>query len=578
MRDRLGDRVEIRENKGPRVLHAKVLIIRGPSNLAIVGFSNLTWPGLGCYKPGNIEASVLLESGPAFNDIVAWFEQVFSEKRRYLQIPDSMIRRAYPFTESVQRLVAEEEPHEQEEETGSSWEGTLSTASGGIEGLMQRVDVAMIDPPRQLRDYQQAILQTLDQSWEMQNFRELIVLPVGAGKTQIAAALIARRLSQPTTSMRILWLAHTLQLVEQAASVVLSQLSSSGINVPILFWFGNAKSTDEAQRLCRNDPCIAFATVQSLPSLRKELGRRTFDLVVVDEAHHIGASTWGTNIRGACRRGTGRLLGLTATPDRLDDVELGFNENFHHGSVTFRTLVEREILAVPNYQAVQTKGGQITGLRYARNEAMARKNFENGIGAFDKDWRNSFIAQDLAQRDSGQTLVFCATKDHADNLQRELIKVGLPEDRVRSVHSGRTLNERADALEWFRAQGSEPRFLLNCKLYIEGFDMTDVRTIVLARPTLSPTYWIQMIGRGVRRSNDHPSFDIIEYTDKYEQGQPWGALRASLYLLHDNGLEWWHELRDRWPDSINPRQINAWNKKTNDTHSNILSNLRLRER
>lgn len=403
----------------------------------------------------------------------------------------------------------------------------------------------------------------------MQEFRELIVLPVGAGKTQIAAAFIARRLSPPT-SMRILWVAHTLQLVEQAASVVLSQLSSSGINVPIIFWVGSAKSTDEAKKLGRPDPCIAFATVQSLNNLRQALGRRTFDLVVVDEAHHIGAPRWSTNIRDACRSKTGCLLGLTATPDRLDDIKLEFNEPHHYGGVTFRTLVEQGILAIPKYQTVQTKGGQITDLRYARNAAAARKNFENGIGAFDRDWRNSFIAQDLAQRDSGQTLVFCATKEHADNLQRELIKVGLPEDQVRSVHSGRTINERADALEWFRAQGSKSRFLLNCKLYIEGFDMADVSTVVLARPTLSPTYWVQMIGRGVRLSTNHPSFDIIEYTDNYEEKR-WSALRASFYLLHDEGPQWWRKIREEWPDSTKPRQINSWNKKTHDIYSKIFA-------
>lgn len=165
VRDRLGDRVEIRENKGSRVLHAKVLIIRGPSDLAIVGSSNLTGPGLGCYKPGNIEASVLLEPGPAFNDIVAWFEQVFLEKGGYLQLSDSMIRLAYPSTEIAQRLIAEEKHDGQEVQKDASDEDTLSTTSDGIEGFAKRVNDGMKEPPRPLRDYQQAILQTLDQSW-----------------------------------------------------------------------------------------------------------------------------------------------------------------------------------------------------------------------------------------------------------------------------------------------------------------------------------------------------------------------------------------------------------------------------
>ncbi len=574
VRDQIGDRLEIRENPGPRVLHAKVLIVRGPSDFAIVGSGNLTRPGLGCDESGNIEASVIFEQGPEFNNILAWFEKLFSEMRPYFQLQNALIRVAYPSSDIAQRLLEEERPHEQEGESNSSFEDTLPTTSGGIEGLTRRVIEGIKELPHQLYDYQQAILQALDQSWERPQdnkaFRELIVLPVGAGKTQIAAAFITQRLSQSTTPLRILWVAHTLQLVEQAASVVLSHLSSSGIQMSILFWVGTAKSKDAAKQLRRTDPCMAFATVQSVNNLRDELtGRKTFDLVIIDEAHHIGAPRWGTAIREACRPVSGGLLGLTATPERLDEVELPFKEPHHDGGVTFRTLVERGILAVPKYQAVQTKRPVLLGFPSQRNVAAAQRYFETNIKVFDEPSRNCFIARDLAKRDSGQTLVFCATKDHADHLEEELKQAGLPQDQVRSVHSELSITKRAEALEWFRAAGSKPQILLNCKLYIEGFDMTDVRTIVLARPTLSPTYWVQMIGRGVRRSPEHPSFDIIEYTDTYEE-EKWDALRASFYLLHDKGLEWWKDLRNRWPDSIEPEQIKKWNKITQNIYAKMV--------
>ena len=575
VRDQFGDRLEIRENPGLRVLHAKVLIVRGPSDFAIVGSCNLTRPGFGCDESGNIEASVIFEQGPEFNNILAWFEKLFSETRPYVQLQNALIRVAYPSSEIAQRLLEDERPHEQEGESKSFFEDTLPTTSGGLAELTRRViDGSMKELPHQLYDYQQAILQALDQSWEWSQdnkaFRELIVLPVGAGKTQIAAAFITQRLSQSTTPLRILWVAHTLQLVEQAASVVFSHLSSREIQIPLLFWVGSAKSTEEAKQLRRADPCMAFATIQSVNNLRNELtGRSTFDLVVIDEAHHIGAPKWRTAIRKACCSGTGSLLGLTATPERLDEVELPFNEPRHDGGVTFRTLVERGILAVPKYQAVQTKRTVSLGLPSQRNVAAAQRYFETNIKVFDEPSRNRFIARDLAKRDSGQTLVFCATKNHADNLEGELKQAGLPHDQVRSVHSELSITKRAEALEWFRAAGSKPRILLNCKLYIEGFDMTDVRTIVLARPTLSPTYWVQMIGRGVRRSPEHASFDIIEYTDTYEE-EKWDALRASFYLLHDKGLEWWQDLRTRWPDSIEPEQIKKRNRITQNIYAKMI--------
>lgn len=573
VKDQLGDRVEIRANTRFAVLHAKVMIIRGPSDLAIVGSGNLTRPGLGCKESGNnIEASVLFKQGPEFNRAHNWFKRLFKKMQAYEQDLDGLNGDSELFTKISQRPFDKKERGGQKKEKDNSDEETLSTTQGDIQGLMLRLKMAMRErtSPPKLWDHQKAILKKLQQKRGTGIFHELVVLPVGAGKTQIAAEFIASCFSKSNKPLRILWIAHTLQLVEQAAVVVLSQLRSSRITIPtILLWLGKARTEKRAKDLEKPDPCMAFATVQSLDSLRDALRRQTFDLVVVDEAHHIGAPDWGKVINSACSGKTGNLLGLTATPDRLDGVDLGFNKPYYNGDVTFRTLVEGgEILAVPRYQAVRTRDGQIADLRPARNEAQARKNFENGIRAFDKDWRNSFIAKDLAQRNSGKTLVFCATKNHADNLQRELIQASLPEDQVRSVHSDLAISKRAEALEWFRASGHETRFLLNCKLYIEGFDMTDVRTIVLARPTLSPTYWVQMIGRGVRRSKDHPSFDIIEYTDKYKQGG-YDTLRASFYLLHDNGLTWWRELRNKWPN-IKTQQINSWNKKTQNIYSKML--------
>ena len=123
VRDQFGDRLEIRENPGPRVLHAKVLIVRGPSDFAIVGSCNLTRPGFGCDESGNIEASVIFEQGPEFNNILVWFEKLFSETRPYVQLQNALIRAAYPSSEIAQRLLEDERPHEQEGESKSFFEG-----------------------------------------------------------------------------------------------------------------------------------------------------------------------------------------------------------------------------------------------------------------------------------------------------------------------------------------------------------------------------------------------------------------------------------------------------------------------
>jgi superfamily II DNA or RNA helicase len=106
------------------------------------------------------------------------------------------------------------------------------------------------------------------------------VAPTGSGKTQIAAE-IARYASERGRS--VLWLTHTVELVEQSRR-----------RVP-------------------------WATVRSVQSL---LGgdRPRADVVFLDEAHHFVAPQWhdvAADYSGSL------LIGLTATPERADGTALG---------------------------------------------------------------------------------------------------------------------------------------------------------------------------------------------------------------------------------------------------------------
>jgi len=357
-------------------------------------------------------------------------------------------------------------------------------------------------------------------------------------------------------------------------SHVLSQLSQLPKMPRIVTWIGKAQDANEVKRLTKHDSVLAFATVQSIKGLREKLpkGTKEFHLAVIDEAHHYGEKNkWRDWVEKAWR--VKSLLGLTATPKRLDRTELPFQTKHDH-NITFRSLVEQQILACPTYHAVQTHD-LIKGLG-AFHKTHAISDFETkGIKHFNQPGRNQLIARDLASRlNIGPTLVFCASKEHADNLEEALKREGVPSGQVRSIHSGDTLKDRDTVQQWFRAERVERRILLNCKLYIEGFDMPDIHTIVLARPTLSPTYWMQMVGRGVRKPESHETFTIIEYVDKY-QDRKWGALRASFYLLQDDGLDKWEELYNGDPMVLENGgdRIADWNRKTKQRYNRIIQKL-----
>ena len=127
--------------------------------------------------------------------------------------------------------------------------------------------------------------------------RVLLQAPTGSGKTVIGAAFASR-------FKRVLWIAHRVELLTQAHKA----LSDAGVpRAGILC--GGSKRYDVG----------APVLVAMIDSLRRaELA--DYDLVVVDEAHRVAAASY----QQVLARFPGvPLLGLSATPERLDGKGLG---------------------------------------------------------------------------------------------------------------------------------------------------------------------------------------------------------------------------------------------------------------
>lgn len=140
-----------------------------------------------------------------------------------------------------------------------------------------------------IRDYQSEAINKTRAALDAGARGVCIVAPTGSGKT-----LIGRQLS----GQRTLWLAHRVELVEQARR--------QGVRAE---------------------------TVQSKPSLEG------IDLLILDECHHYAADTWFSAV------GDIRRIGLTATPQRSDGRGLGCLFDTLVVAATIRELTERGILA-----------------------------------------------------------------------------------------------------------------------------------------------------------------------------------------------------------------------------------------
>lgn len=331
----------------------------------------------------------------------------------------------------------------------------------------------------------------------------LLVLPTGSGKTFTAVHWLLQQ-SEKNPKLRVLWLADQQELLEQAAR----QFEGDALTMPDSFvrlLRVIHSAADPVSALADEELDIACVTRQSLVGggaaaldarLAVFLSRPT--IVLVDEAHHAVATTYGDLLdRIECIAPKTMLLGLTATPwpagpGMIRRLKKRFPTTLI--TVDMLKLIDEGILAQPVVHTVAT--GEYVRLEEHEQALIAKSDFPPSVLArLDQVGRNELVVSTwMERRDQwGKTLVFAGTIDHADHLGEAFKKKGV---RCLVLH---TESERSPVsiLHEFRA-ATGPLVLVSVGMLLEGVDIPDARTAVLARPTRSRVRMRQMIGRVLR--------------------------------------------------------------------------------
>jgi superfamily II DNA or RNA helicase len=355
-----------------------------------------------------------------------------------------------------------------------------------------------------LRPYQNEALQGIEQA-HSEHRRTLLSLPTGTGKTFVAATYAKRRFLD--SGRKVLWIAHTEELLEQAYNAFLSL----GIH-----------SDRAARRYAKHKEFESKpdAVIWFMSNLVRT-GPPDVDLIVVDEAHHAAAQSyidWLSLYK--THRPTGpHVLGLTATPYRLHEGEVEHLLNFKFSKPrvpifesmaynrSFCELVNQGFLAPFQHSSIQTN--------QQHKLSLVNGEFSNEtLKQLDNPSRNRLIYDTWKknQQKYGKTIIFVGTQDHARSLAKLF---GSDGDYVTSERSH---EERAHSVQRFR--NGELKVLVNVSVFGEGFDVPDIRTVILARPTASPVRFTQMVGRGSRIKDGKRFFYLLDIHDqlgKYEQ-------------------------------------------------------------
>lgn len=374
----------------------------------------------------------------------------------------------------------------------------------------------------QPKDFQVEILERLERERRYLNrTRQLVVAATGTGKTMIAAFDYKRHRANPENAVsgrppRLLYLAHREEILRQALRSFRTVLRRTDFGC--LVTGSSAAMTDEN----------AFATVQSFHSrefLRK-FGPTHWDYVVLDEAHHADAVTYREILSQITPR---ILLGLTATPERADGIDI--SQYFEHSvsaEIRLPDAIERRLLVPFHYfvarddDSVQLSRIGFSKGRYDQGalESMLDGNFARAL----------LVVQELQRRvldvRAMRGIGFCAGVRHA----RYMARVFSEEFKIPAIALTGEDSPAERQIGISKLRDRAINVIFTADLFNEGVDIPEVDTVLFLRPTESLTVFLQQLGRGLRRWDFKESLTVLDFVanvdNRYRLDRKFRALLA----------------------------------------------------
>jgi superfamily II DNA or RNA helicase/diadenosine tetraphosphate (Ap4A) HIT family hydrolase/HKD family nuclease len=335
--------------------------------------------------------------------------------------------------------------------------------------------------PVQPRPIQREALGLLEQT-RLDGYRAgLVVMATGLGKTWLAAFDSAR-----PRFRRVLFVAHREEILRQSRDVFRQVQPDEDLGL----YYGGEKNPTAR---------IVFASVQTLAGRLEHFGSTDFDYVVIDEFHHAAAMSYRKVIAHFKPQ---FLLGLTATPDRMDGADLlalcGDNLVYECDlleGIRREELVPFHYWGVPDpvdFEPIPWRNGRFD----PELLAQAVETQERAQSALD-EWR---------KHQGRRTLAFCASTSHADFTANFFRAHGVACAAVHSAPSSAPRHETLDAL-----RDGELDIVFAVDLFNEGLDAPHVDTVLMLRPTESPIVFLQQLGRGLRTTEGKSHLEVIDF-------------------------------------------------------------------
>ena len=347
-------------------------------------------------------------------------------------------------------------------------------------------------PSKQLipNSMQQAFISSLRNIRNLNESKALLISATGTGKTYASAFAL-----QDQNPKRALFLVHREQIAKQALQ---SYKNVFGNTKTFGLLSGNSKDTDVD---------YLFATMQTMSKkeVYSSFAPDTFDTIIIDEAHRIGAKSYQEIMDYFKPK---FWLGMSASPERTDDFDVyaAFDHNIAY-EIRLQQALEENLLCPFHYFG-------ITDLLTNGNETdFTDFNYLTSNQRVDYIIEQTNYYGYSGERVKG--LMFCSSKKEAAALSERLNLRGY---RTLALSGEDSQEKREDAIDRLvsNTRNDYLQYILTVDIFNEGVDIPEINQVVLLRPTQSPIVFVQQLGRGLRKSQDKEYVVILDFIGNYK--------------------------------------------------------------
>lgn len=312
--------------------------------------------------------------------------------------------------------------------------------------------------------------------------RALTIASAGSGKTYLAAFDALN-----FNPKRLLYIVHEGSILRKSLETFQEVF---GKNVSYGIYSGTSKESDAD---------FVFATNITMCKTLELFSKNEFDYIIIDECHHATAETY-KKIIGYFEPEF--LLGLTATPERLDnqDVFELFDHNVPY-ELRLRDAIANDLVVPFKYFGIRDK---LVDYGLTGNEERRM------IAQMAKEDHCDFIAEQIERhRPQGKlkALAFCRNVTHA-----RMMCEALGERYHTAYLTGRNdIGERVRAYNDLQNDAHNLEILFTVDILNEGVDIPGVNMVLFLRPTESTTIFIQQLGRGLRKYTNKEYVTVLDF-------------------------------------------------------------------